>query len=258
MKLPLLFGALLAAAGAVSAQEAVSGKVAETMDAGGYTYVRLDQGKGSAWVATRPGKFAKGETLSFSGLLMTGFYSRTLNRKFDRIIFSDGPDSPVPGARGTAGQPAPRAQAGMSGTHGMAPETPAGRRGLAAGAAPSNPMGGYGAQPALAGLKVDRAVGPDAATVAEVFARRAALDGKTVAVRAKVVKVSTGILGRNWVHLQDGTGDKASATHDLLATTSETPKAGEMVTVRGTAAKDKDFGSGYTYPVMLENAVFRR
>ncbi len=91
-------------------------------------------------------------------------------------------------------------------------------------------------------------------TVAEVYAEKDALVDSTVAVRGKVVKVNAGIMDKNWLHLRDGSGEEG--TNDLtVTTTAELPDVGEMVLVSGTLAVDKDFGMGYQYPVILEDAA---
>jgi hypothetical protein len=103
-------------------------------------------------------------------------------------------------------------------------------------------------------IKVPRAGGRNGKTVEEVHAQRAALNGKEVAVRGKVVKIVRGVLGKNWIHLRDGTGSHAAKDDDLTITTTDDAAAGDLVLVRGTVGTDKDFGLGYTYPVMIENA----
>ncbi len=217
-------GMILLCVSAARAQEAVAGKVAETMDSGGYTYVRVAQGKDSSWVAVSRQKVKVGDDVSFAGgLVMTDFYSKSLKRTFKKIIFSEGPAGAA-----SAGREMQRA-------------------------APA-----HGAVSAQLSVKLTKAEGPDAYTVSEVFSGRAELAGKTVSVRGKVVKVSLAIMDRNWVHLQDGSGDVKAATHDLLVTTSETARVGETVTARGTLAKDKDFGSGYKYVVVLEKSALKR
>lgn len=90
-------------------------------------------------------------------------------------------------------------------------------------------------------------------TVAAVFAGTASLAGKPVVVRGKVVKLNTGIMGRNWVHLRDGTG--GPGTNDLLVTTADTPTLGDVVVARGTLATNRDFGGGYKYDVLIEDAT---
>ena len=107
-------------------------------------------------------------------------------------------------------------------------------------------------------VKVDKATGPDAYTVGELYAKGAVLDKKKVAVRGKVVKVSIGIMDRNWIHLRDGSGDQANGTHDVVATSQDSPAVGDVVTALGTLSKDKDFGSGYRYAVILEDASIRK
>jgi len=91
-------------------------------------------------------------------------------------------------------------------------------------------------------------------TVAEVYAEKDALAGTAVAVRGKVVKVNAGIMDRNWLHVRDGSGEEG--TNDLTVTTAgELPAVGATVLVSGTLAVNKDFGMGYQYPVILEEAT---
>lgn len=203
-------------------QGVVAGKVAETMDSGGYTYVKVLGGKDPAWVAIPQQAVKVGAEVSYSGMVMEDFHSKTLNRTFKKLVFSEGTAASGHGAGGKA----PR-------SHGQA-------------------------APNQLPVKISKAEDKDAYTVAEIFSKRKELDGKQVSVRGKVMKVSSEIMGRNWVHLQDGSGDSKAGTHDLLVTTSEEAKPGETVTARGTVAKDKDFGSGYRYQVLVEKGVFKR
>ena len=94
--------------------------------------------------------------------------------------------------------------------------------------------------------------------MANVWANRRALAGKAVAVRGKVVKYNGGILGVNWLHIQDGTGTADRKTNDLTITTDDTATIGDIVTATGTLATDKDFGAGYAYPVILEKSTLKR
>ena len=88
-------------------------------------------------------------------------------------------------------------------------------------------------------------------TVAEIYAERKTLADKEVLVRGKVVKFSSAVMGRNWFHLQDGTGEKGS--NDLTITTNvdETSSVGDTVLIRGRVLLDKDFGSGYRYDILI-------
>jgi hypothetical protein len=107
-------------------------------------------------------------------------------------------------------------------------------------------------------VKVPKAEGRDARTVAQVYAERLALKDKTVAVRGKVVKSSFGIMGRNWLHIRDGSGSREKKDDDLTVTTADAAAVGDVVLVRGVAHVDRDFGAGYAYPVVLEDAKITR
>jgi aspartyl/asparaginyl-tRNA synthetase len=91
--------------------------------------------------------------------------------------------------------------------------------------------------------------------VAEIHEQAKALDGKKVRIHAQVVKYNANIMGRNWLHLQDGTGDPMQNTHDLVITTTESLDSPRVITVEGTVAADKDFGAGYKYAVIVENCT---
>jgi hypothetical protein len=90
-------------------------------------------------------------------------------------------------------------------------------------------------------------------TVAEVFAGKDALAGKPVTVRGKVVKANSGIMGKNWIHVRDGSG--SDGTNDLtVTTTTAQPHVGDTVLVTGPVSLNKDFGMGYQYDVIVEDA----
>ena len=91
-------------------------------------------------------------------------------------------------------------------------------------------------------------------TVAAVWKDRSTLVGKKVTVRGKVVKFNGGILGVNWIHLQDGSGKAADGTNDITVTSETDAKVGDVVTVTGVVGVNKDLGSGYQYPVIIEHA----
>lgn len=92
----------------------------------------------------------------------------------------------------------------------------------------------------------------DGYTVADIYENKSSIEFKTVKVRGKVVKVNENIMGTNWIHIQDGTGKEG--THDLLVTSNESVKVGSIIVAEGKVIRDKDFGSGYFYSVLLENS----
>jgi hypothetical protein len=90
-------------------------------------------------------------------------------------------------------------------------------------------------------------------TVAEVFAAKEQLEGETVLIRGKVVKVNANIMGKNWLHVRDGSGEEG--TNDLTITSAgAVPAVGDTVLVTGTLGLNRDFGMGYQYPVIVEDA----
>jgi len=92
-------------------------------------------------------------------------------------------------------------------------------------------------------------------SVKEAWEKRVSLKDKTIAIRGRVVKASANIIGRNWIHIQDGTGE-GSEVGRIVFTSKELPKVGDIVTASGVVSVDKDFGSGYFYKIIVENATF--
>ena len=88
-------------------------------------------------------------------------------------------------------------------------------------------------------------------TVGDIYGGKAGLAGKDVAVRGKVVKFSPQIMGKNWIHVQDGTG--AAGTNDLTVTTLDEAKVGDTVLISGKITLNKDFGMGYKYDLIIED-----
>jgi len=203
------------------------GDVVETMDAGTYTYVALERGGERVWAAGPKTAVAVGDEIAIPlDMRMENFTSETLGRTFDAIYFVS---SLGPGGAGADRTSAADPHAGIP------------QFGAAADAAPIDP---------------DSIEKPDGGyRVAELWSRRGELAGKEVVVRGRVVKYNAGILGRNWLHLRDGSGDPAKGDHDLTVTTQSPSKVGDLVTVRGVVAVDQDFGAGYRYEVLVEQAT---
>lgn len=205
--------------------DTLSGKVVETMNAGGYTYVCLEKKGKKTWVAIPETPVVVGKQMSFQpGQEMRDFMSKSLNRTFEAIIFSPGSlqnDKQMTASAGHQGSKAAVIQSSEK-------------------------------------VQVEKAAGADTYTVGDIFSQRSKLHKKKAILKAKVVKVSAGIMGRNWIHLQDGTGDAAKGTNNLVVTSQDLPQVGDIVTMKGTVYKDKDFGAGYNYKVIMEEATMQR
>jgi hypothetical protein len=249
MKFPLtLAGLALAAAlaGPAAAQtppvQLLKGEVLEVLDVESYTYLRLKTATGEVWAAVTTAKVAKGQQVSIAQpMMMNGFESRILKRRFEQIAFGQ---LVVPGTAATV--PKPGAASVMPG--GMLAGMPhGGASSKAAAPAPAAPV-----------AKVAKATGADARTVADVVTGKDKLKDKPVVVRARVVKVNSGIMGKTWIHLQDGSGKAEDGSNDVLVTTQAQAAVGDVVTVRGTVRTDVTVGPGYAYEVMIENATLTR
>lgn len=209
----------------------VQGKVLEVKDVESYTYLRLNTSNGELWAAVMKTPVKKGSTVTVeNGIFMNNFQSKTLKKTFPTILFGTlaGAAMPVPAASG----------------HGMGtayPLIPQAKQQL----------------DTINEAPVPKATGPNARTVAEVITKRTELKDKEVLVRGRVVKFNGGIMGKNWVHLRDGSGSAAKETHDILVTTQAETKVGDIVTVKGTVRNDKDFGAGYAYKVLIEDATLQ-
>jgi len=204
------------------------GIVLETMDSGGYTYMRLDQDGDEVWVAAQQMDVKKDDTVYYvTAMEMKDFHSNTMNRDFKKIIFAE-TCTKDPWAEAPQGT-------GMEGMGGGNPHE----------SAKNEKAGDIKIEPAQNGY-----------TIEQIYAQKSTLAGKPVRVKGKIVKFNAEILGKNWAHIQDGTGSKEN--FDLVVTTMERFNVGDIVVFEGVLSIDKDFGSGYKFSVIIENAVVLR
>jgi hypothetical protein len=214
--------------GASQGFQTVTGTVLETMDAVTYTYVRVKTDKGDVWAATSQFKVAVGDKVVVPlEMPMENFRSNALKRDFPLIFFA---------TRITKEGEAPAAESAIAAMGGALPP----------GHSPTGPAR------ATVTEVIPQPAGGTA--VAALWTNRKTLAGKLVTVRGKVVKFNGGILGKNWFHLQDGTGTEKDGTNDIPVTSAAETKVGDIVTITGTLDLDKDFGSGYAYAVIIEDA----
>jgi len=186
----------------------LTGTVEETIDAAGYTYVRVKTASGDQWAAVTQTPLTKGATVTINAQMTAEkFESKTLHRTFDRVVF-----------------------------------------GTIAGSAPASSPRERMSSPDTGNVNVPKATASDAKTIAELHAEKSLKDAP-VTVSGKVVKYLPGIMGRNWIHIRDGSGPD-----DLTVTTTDTAAVGDVITAHGTVRRDKDFGAGYSYAVIVEDA----
>ena len=190
----------------------------EVIQSPSYTYVLATKDNISFWIATAKADVSEGENYFFSGALeMQDFTSEELGRTFDWIYFVNQLN---PGTLPTPGD------------------------------AQMEPGKEWKSMPEKIDISIDPPEG--GVSVAELYENRNDFESKRVVVRGQVVRYSQGIMGRNWIHLQDGSGEEGS--HDLTITTRDEISVGEIGTFEGVISLDKDFGAGYFYDLIMEDA----
>ena len=208
---------------AVAEDVTVKGEVLEIRDVDSYTYLRMKTAKGEVWSAVLTAPVKKGEVVTIENAVqMDNFQSNTLKKTFPVIYFGSLVGAPEHVAPKMGATPSPLAKAEL-----------------------------------VADVKVPKATGAQAYTVAEIIGKGAALKDKNVVLRARVVKFNPAIMGKNWLHVRDGSGSEADGSNDLLVTSADTAKVGDTVLVSGTVRNDKDFGGGYAFKVLVEGATLK-
>jgi hypothetical protein len=209
----------------------VRGTVLETMDSGGYTYVLLETDQDKRWAATQQTTVEVGDIVQVSeGMAMADFTSKTLDRTFDVVYFT-GALTNLSKVKMPEGHPETALPPGHPGTESAA-----------------QPDAMESMDTAVAELEPGQ-------NIAYVYANKDSLAGQQISLRGKVVKYNANILGTNFLHIQDGTGSLAGGDNDLIVTTKTEVAVGDTVVATGTIVLDKDYGAGYSYPVLLEDAA---
>jgi len=189
-------------------------KVIDKIVVSNYNYLQLSENKNEYWIAVPTMPIEIGETVYFSKYtIMKDFKSSNINRSFDEIFFvEDARKSPTPDE--------------MKKIHSDALT--------------------------LEKQKINIEPLANGKTINQIFNEKSSLNGKAVKVKGKVVKFNKQIMKRNWIHIQDGTGDKNN--YDLVITSDQDVKVGDIITAEGKLAIDKDFGAGYYFSVIIEDA----
>jgi hypothetical protein len=185
-----------------------------------YTYLNVSEAGKSFWIATAKADAKKGQTYMYrGGLMKTNFESVEFKRTFDTIYLVSNIIS--------------------------ATEHPGGNiNGSAAAQDNVQPVSSTGTMPVV----------KDAVKLSELMANKAKYEGKVITVTGECVKANNGIMGKNWVHIQDGSKDKGKLL-DLTVTTNLNIPIGSKVALNGKITLNKDFGAGYKYEIIMEDAA---
>ena len=227
----------------------LKGTIIKFQDVKNYTYLHLKDFTGQIWAAIPKTPVETGKEIELSNIIvMKDFQSKTLDKTFDIILFA------VPSIKGQA----IKAQAGIMPSEKMPGKTMSGMppgmmpAGMPQGSTP-NGMGASQPRIILKDIKLSKATGKDAYSIEEIYSQKKELSKKTVTVHAKIVKFLPGIMGKNWVHIQDGTGSAETETHDITVSTLDTAEVGDEVIVHGTLAINKNLGSMHSFAVIIED-----
>lgn len=197
-------------------------KVKEVLQTGSYTFLFVNENDQEYWMAvSKINAEIEDDFYYEDALVMKDFESKELNKVFNRILFVDYL-SRVPTNT--------KSETKSSLNHVKAND-----------------------QELTQDIKVERA--PGGITIAELYKNRNDYADKKVIIRGQVVKINNGIMNRNWIHLKDGTSD--SGKSDLTFTTKEEVNIGDIIIFEGTVALNKEYGAGYIYPLIVENASLK-
>lgn len=201
--------------------------VKEVLQAKAYTYLKVIFNGNDQWIAVSKIEAQPGEKYYFKDYMdMQYFESKDLGRVFESVFFVEVFVSDIKDLK-TAEKPM------MHGGH----------------------MGGEikGERPNIEKQEISISPAEGGITIAELFTNKDKYNGKKVIIRGKVVKANMGIMNTNWYHLQDGTN--ADEKFDItISSLEENIAEGDTVTFEGTVVLDKDFGYGYLYDVLVEDA----
>lgn len=194
--------------------------VIEVIQTSNYTYLQVEEDDNKFWIAIESREAKSGDVLYYSKAMeMKNFTSRELGRTFPSVFFVEDPSDKLM----------------KNGEKPSAQSMPPGKREATrqAGISVETPKGGI--------------------SIADLFKNQADYAGKTVLIRGVVVKYNKEIMRKNWAHIQDGT--EFSGKFDLTVTSMDSVQVGNTVTFKGIISINKDFGAGYKYDVIMEDAT---
>lgn len=196
----------------------IYGKVTDIIEAAGYTYAEVDTGKEKVWAATSTTPLKTGDMIAFTTEMpMKNFHSNSIKRDFPIIYFVSRFITDKESLAGTT--------TAMASPHGKIKPAPTAK--------------------AVEGIyKIT-----DGNTIAEIYTNKQKLNGKAIRVRGQVTKFTANVMNKNWLHIRD-----SSTLDDLTITTDSTAAIDAVVVIEGKLALDRDFGYGYVYPLIVEDA----
>lgn len=219
--------------------------VKEIQNASAYTYLLVTEGEKEYWIAIPLTDVEVGKTYTYEGgMEMKNFESKDLKRTFESVFFVESlmdPNAPVKTDAASDIQSETETTANPIGEKEVSSNSHSGSEKVANSGVTSTKLSD--------GITLAKG----AISLHDLFSGKDKLAGKTVILTGKVVKFNPEIMSKNWIHLQDGTSFKG--LNDILITTLAKLKVDEIVTLKGVVVLNKDFGAGYKYDILIEDAV---
>ncbi len=192
--------------------------IKEVIQTSNYTYLNVAEEDKEYWMAVVRTDVKPGDSVYYTkSYEMQNFTSRELGRTFPSIQFVQDPSSHLAPVAPVSNQPLTPKKVEVKRWSEISVTTP-----------------------------------PGGITLESLYKNPASYAGKKVILRGVVTRFNDQIMGRNWAHIQDGTG--WNEKFDLTVTTNDSVAVGRTATFTGVVALNKDFGSGYFYDVILEEA----
>ncbi|MBU0674108.1 MAG: hypothetical protein KJ950_05655 [Proteobacteria bacterium] len=212
----------------------ITAKVLEVLDGGSFTFLKIDWDGKQPWAAVPASEVKKGQEVTLlNAAVIPNFQSSALHRSFDEIIFASGIEGVNPRNRQAKGGP---------------PRDIMERRSMQLVAAARS----FDEKEAQSSFST--APAPEY-TITEIYRRQAELKDTPVRIKGKIIKTTPGAMGKNWLHIEDGSGTSEQQDNDLTVNTLEDlPEKGTAVIVQGMLRTERDFGGGYSYTAIVEDA----
>lgn len=197
-------------------------KIIEVIQVNSYTYLKVNEEGSENWLAVPSISAKKGEVYFYrGGIEMRNFESKELKKTFESIIFLGAISKNSTGKED------------ISFKHTKVKK---------------EKIVDFNANSAISIKPIEGGI-----TISELYKNKERHKGKRVKIKGKVIKFNAQVMSKNWIHLQDGTGNNGD--FDITITSNAVVNVGDIVTLEGLVSLDKDFGYGYFYKLIIENAI---
>ena len=204
--------------------------VQEVLHVNEYTYIRVSEEGEERWIAAPTTAVEVGATYYYGNSMeMKNFESKELNKTFETIYFIEKISTTEAESLTPLSSPIPH---------------------------PIGILNTDSTKSVIEKAEVNIEATEGTISIAELYQNKEKYNNTVVQIQGKVTKFNPAIMNVNWVHIQDGTN--FNGEFDLTVTTLEEVQLEDIITVKGKVILNKDFGAGYVYAVLIENATITK